>query len=39
VWVGVAGAQIVTGAGPGGGAHVRGFSPAGTPTALNVIAY
>ena len=32
-------AEIVTGAGPGGGPHVRGFSGSGAPTPLSFFAY
>lgn len=39
VFLGVIGAQVVTGAGPGGGPHVRTFTAAGIPTAVSFFAY
>jgi hypothetical protein len=39
VFVGTAGAQVITGAGPGGGPHVRGFAVNGAPTAVSFFAY
>jgi hypothetical protein len=32
-------ADIITGAGPGGGPHVRGFTITGVPTAVSFLAY
>ncbi|HEV8308085.1 MAG TPA: GDSL-type esterase/lipase family protein [Methylomirabilota bacterium] len=39
VFVGIAGQQILTGAGPGGWAQVRGFTMTGAPTGTSFIAY
>jgi hypothetical protein len=39
VFVGISGQQILTGAGPGGWAQVRGFTMTGAPTGTSFIAY
>ena len=39
VRVAAAGSKVITGAGPGGGPHVRAFEADGTPTATSFFAY